>query len=115
MRNNYFKLFNSMPKECAACIAFYLRYDLDNFETQLEELYFKYFGDILDKMEQLHLVKEQIIELKKEDIFGLGLLKMLPFYNFLNCILEDKKYYTYIDNMQKNSKLDFGIILKFFL
>ena len=114
IRCNSFELFNSMPKECAASIAFYSRYALDSFETDLEKLYSKYFDDILNKKEQLYLIKEQIIEIKSYDIFELGLVKMLPFNNFLNRILKNRKYYDYAVNMQKNSNLDFNTILKFF-
>ena len=112
-KHNSFKLFNSLPVECSASLAFYSNIRDDNFESNLIYLYSKYFGNILEKNEQLELVKEHIIELKKSDIFELGLVKMEQFHYFLNCILEDKNYFSYIENIKRNSNLDFTTILKF--
>ena len=112
--NNSYKLFNSMPKGCEASLAFYSQIRYKDFEGNLKYLYFKYFGNILNKKELLILIKEHIIELKRNDIFELGLVKMLPFYHFLNNILYNKIYFKYAMNMKKNSKLDFNTILKFF-
>ena len=112
-KHNSFKLFNSLPIECSASIAFYSNTRNNDFERNLKHLYSKYFGSILDRKEQLELVKEHIIELKKSDIFELGLVKMEPFYYFLNCVLRDKNYFVYIEKMKKNSGLNFNTILKF--
>lgn len=112
-KHNSFKLFNSLPIECSASLAFYSNTRNKDFERDLKHLYSKYFGSILNEKEQLKLVKEHIIELKKSDIFELGLVKMEPFHYFLNSILRDKNYFYYIENMKNNSNLDFDIILKF--
>ena len=112
--HNSFSLFNSVPKEYGAVIAFYSPYNIKEHEEEFEQLYSKYFNGILSKGEQLELIKEQIIELKKDDIFELGeVKKMLPFYHLLNCIIENKEYYAWIKNIKRNSNLDLYIILKF--
>ena len=114
VRNNSFKIFNLMPKEYGPSIAFYSRYGLDTYEKELEKLYSKYFGDILSKKEQLELIKEQIKEVKRQDIFSLGIIKLMPFYHLLENTFSDKKYYIYLKNIQEKTNLDFNILLKFF-
>lgn len=114
IRNNSFKIFNLMPKECAPSIAFYSRYGLNTYESELEELYSKYFKDILSKKEQLELIKEQIKEVKRQDIFELGLIRIMPLYHLLEKIFNDKKYYIYLKNIKEKTNLDFNTIIKFF-
>ena len=112
-RHNSFKLFNSMPRECCANIAFYSCVRNKDFERDLKYLYSKYFANILNEKEQLELIKGHVVEINKNDLFELGLVKMLPFHYYLNCIYKDKKYFNYIKNIKENSKLDYSIILKF--
>ena len=112
--HNSFMLLNSVPKECGSVIAFYSSWNAEEIEEDLEQLYFKYFNGILSKEDQLELIKEQIIELKRDDIFEVGQVKkMYPFYHLLSRIIQNKEYYNWIKNIKNNSKLDFNIILKF--
>ena len=112
--HNSFILLNSVPKEYGSVIAFYFSWNDEEIKEDLEQLYFKYFNGILSKEDQLELIKEQIIELKRDDIFELGQVKkMYPFYHLLSRILQNKEYYNWIKNIKNNSKLDFNIILKF--
>ena len=112
-RHNSFKLFNSMPRECCANIAFYSCVRNKDFERDLKYLYSKYFANILNEKEQLELVKEHIMEINKNDLFELGLVKMLPFHYYLNCISKNKNYFDYVEKIKKNSVLDSNTILKF--
>ena len=68
--HNSFILLNSVPKEYGSVIAFYFSWNDEEIKEDLEQLYFKYFNGILSKEDQLELIKEQIIELKRDDIFA---------------------------------------------
>lgn len=110
---NHFSFFNNLPDDYGYLISLY-NSDRDNDISKLEELYQKYYHQILNKSEFDELVKIQRNLNIQDDIFELGLKNRIKeFYYFMYNVYKDNNYYNKIKSLSIKTDIDFINIINF--
>ena len=112
-----YNFYKSLPQKYGFLISFYVNYDIEEYEKELESLYNKYFSNILSDIDKLKFIKEQIKLSQKEDIFNLGCLNSFYEFSYISYILEkisrDKEFYKIFQKFMKISNLSIEEVSKF--
>ena len=112
-----YNFYNSLPQEYGFLVFFYVNYDIEEYEKELENLYNKYFSNILADIDKLKFIKEQIKISQKEDIFNLGYLNSFYEFSYISYVLKkiskNNGFYKIFQNFIKVSNLSIEEISKF--